>query len=162
MATDYFLKLMDIEGESQDSKHTNEIDVDAFKWHICQPGASSLTGGSGAGKAQIGDFEFQARHCKASPKLMQSCADGSHVATATFTIRKAGKEQQEYSVYTMSDCIISHYETVSPEDPNQSIPNDWFKINFSKIEHQYKEQKADGTLGGTVKGGWDVKQNKAV
>jgi len=103
MATDYFLKLTDIEGEAQDSKHTNEIDIESFAWNITQPGASSASGGSGAGKAQIDDFEFTIRHCKASPKLMQACADGSHIDSAILTIRKAGKEQQEYSTYTMTE-----------------------------------------------------------
>jgi type VI protein secretion system component Hcp len=39
---------------------------------------------------------------------------------------------------------------------------DQISLNFSKIEMGYKEQKADGTLGGEVKAGWDVKANKKV
>jgi len=35
-------------------------------------------------------------------------------------------------------------------------------LNFAKIEFEYKEQKADGTLGGAVKAGYDLKANKAV
>jgi type VI secretion system secreted protein Hcp len=35
-------------------------------------------------------------------------------------------------------------------------------LNFSKIEYEYKEQKPDGTLGGTVKAGYDVKAMKAI
>jgi type VI secretion system secreted protein Hcp len=35
-------------------------------------------------------------------------------------------------------------------------------LNFSKIEVEYKEQQHDGTLGGRIKTGWDVKSNKAV
>jgi len=161
MATDYFLKLEEIEGESQDSKHKNEIDILGFNWGVTQTGASSFGAGSGSGKAQVHDFTFTAYQSKASPKLMQACADGSHIGTATITIRKAGKEQQEYSVYTLSEAIVSDYKVYSPEDPNDSIPLETFKLNFSKVEHQYKEQKADGTLGGSVKGVWNVKENKA-
>ena len=43
-----------------------------------------------------------------------------------------------------------------------AIPVDQFSLNFAKIECEYKEQKSDGTLGGTVKMGWDVKQHKSV
>ncbi len=162
MATDYFLKLTDIEGESQDDKHKNEIDIESFSWQVKQTGASQVGAGSGSGRAQILDFAFKALHSKASPKLMQACADGSHIGTATLTIRKAGKEQQEYSIFTLSEAIVSEYTLMSPESSDASIPYDVFKLNFSKVEHQYKEQKADGTLGGSVKAGWDVKANKAV
>jgi type VI secretion system secreted protein Hcp len=30
------------------------------------------------------------------------------------------------------------------------------------MEVEYKEQKADGTLGGAIKAGWDLKANKPV
>ncbi len=33
-------------------------------------------------------------------------------------------------------------------------------LNFSKIEFEYKEQKPDGTLGGAVKAGYDVKSQQ--
>jgi len=160
MASDNFLKLTDIEGESQDDKHKNEIDITWYQWGAHQPGAGATGSGSGSGKVQVHDFAFQAKHSKASPKLMLACNDGSHIASAVFTLRKAGKEQQEFSVYTMSDCIVTKYETTAPIDDG-GIPDDKFNISFSKIEHQYKEQKADGTLGGAVKTGWDTKANKA-
>src|SRR6266446_3703664 len=35
-------------------------------------------------------------------------------------------------------------------------------LNFAKIEVEYKEQKADGTLGGSIKAGYDLKQMKEV
>jgi type VI secretion system secreted protein Hcp len=42
------------------------------------------------------------------------------------------------------------------------VPTDQITFNFSKLEMEYKEQKADGTLGGAVLAGWDVKANKKV
>ncbi len=42
------------------------------------------------------------------------------------------------------------------------MPVDQISLNFSKIEFEYKEQKPDGTLGGSVKAGYDLKQNKRV
>ena len=35
-AVDYFLKIDGIEGESQDSKHKNEIDVQSWNWGAFQ------------------------------------------------------------------------------------------------------------------------------
>jgi type VI secretion system secreted protein Hcp len=42
------------------------------------------------------------------------------------------------------------------------IPSDQISLNFSKIEFEYKEQKADGTLAGAVKAGYDLKAYKKV
>ncbi|MCX7712083.1 MAG: type VI secretion system tube protein Hcp [Chthoniobacterales bacterium] len=161
MASDYFLKIQDIEGESQDSAHKNEIDIISFNFEAAQPTAGGTLSGVGAGRVQVGTFNFVSRQSKASPKLMLACCDGTHIPTVTLTIRKAGKEQQEFSVYKLSDCIITSYKVESPND-DSGIPLDTFKIGFSKIEHTYKEQKTDGTLGGSVQAGWDVKANKAV
>ncbi len=42
------------------------------------------------------------------------------------------------------------------------VPVDQISLNFSKIEFEHKEQKSDGTLGGAVKAGYDLKLNKKV
>jgi type VI protein secretion system component Hcp len=34
-------------------------------------------------------------------------------------------------------------------------------LGFSKIQVEYKQQNPDGTIGPSVKAGWDVVQNKA-
>jgi len=46
MATDTFLKLGDVKGESTDDKHRDEIEVLAFSWGMNQPGSMSGGGGS--------------------------------------------------------------------------------------------------------------------
>ena len=42
------------------------------------------------------------------------------------------------------------------------IPIDSITLNFSKIDAEYKEQKSDGTLGGSTKAGYDFKANKKL
>ena len=39
---------------------------------------------------------------------------------------------------------------------------DQLSLNFTKIEFDYKPQKADGSLDSPVKGGYDLKANKKV
>ena len=46
---DYFLKLDGIDGESQDQKHKNEIDVMSFSWGEKQTGTAYQGGGMGSG-----------------------------------------------------------------------------------------------------------------
>jgi type VI secretion system secreted protein Hcp len=160
MAVDYFLKIEGIDGESQDAKHKNEIDLASFSWGATQGGTMAFGGGGGAGKVQMQDFHFVMRVNKASPKLFLACANGEHIKKAVLTCRKAGKEQQEYMKFTFSDLLVSSYQTGGSE--GDVVPMEQISLNYAKIEVEYKEQKPDGTLGGAVKAGYDLKQNKAV
>jgi type VI secretion system secreted protein Hcp len=158
-AVDYFLKIDGIDGESQDSKHKGEIELSSWSFGATQSGTHSAGGGGGAGKVSMQDFHFVMNVNKASPKLLLACATGEHIKKAVLTCRKAGKEQQEFVKYSFSDFLVSSYQT-GGSGSSEVIPMDQISLNFAKIEFEYKEQKADGTLGGSVKAGYDLKQNK--
>jgi len=160
-AVDYFLKVDGIEGESTDSKHKSEIDVQSFSWGETQSGTFTAGGCGGAGKVAMQDFHFVMQVNKASPKLMLACANGQHIKQAVLTCRKAGTDQQEYMKWTFSDVLISSFQTGGSAN-SDIVPMDQISLNYGKVEFEYKEQKADGTLGGAVKAGWDLKQNKQV
>jgi type VI secretion system secreted protein Hcp len=160
-AVDYFLKIDGIPGESQDSKHKGEIDIESFSWGATQSGAHAAGGGGGAGKVSMQDFHFVMKINKASPKLFLACANGEHIKKAVLVCRKAGREQQEFLTVTMSDLLVSSYQTGGSGHAD-ILPTDQISLNFAKVEFEYKEQKPDGTLGGAVKAGYDLKQNKAV
>ena len=159
MANDYFLKIDGIDGESQDAKHKGEIQLESFSWGATQTGTFAYGGGGGAGKVSMQDFHFVMKHNKASPKLMLACARGEHIKKAVLTARKAGKEQQDFMKVSMEDVLVSSYQTGGSATGDE-IPMDQVSLNFAKIEHEYKEQKADGTLGGAVKTGYDLKTSK--
>ncbi len=156
---DFFLKIEGIDGESADAKHKGEIDLESWSWGETQGGTFQHGGGGGAGKVQMHDFSMVKKIDKGSPKLMLACASGEHLKKAVLTCRKAGKDQQEFLKITMSDVLVSSYQT-GGHGHADVVPTDQISLNFAKIEFEYKEQKADGTLGGAVKAGWDVKANK--
>ena len=160
-AVDYFLKIDGIEGESADAKHKGEIDLDSWSWGETQGGTMSFGGGGGAGKVQMQDFHFVMKVNKAAPKLIVACASGEHIKKAVLTCRKAGKEQQEFLKYTFTDVLVSSYQTGGAAS-GSVIPSDQISFNYGKMEVEYKEQKADGSLGGAIKAGWDLKLNKKV
>lgn len=156
---DYFLKIDGIQGESPDSKHKDEIQLQSFSWGETQAGTALAGGGMGAGKVQMQDFHFVMNVNKASPKLFLACANGEHIKNAILTARKAGKEQQEYLKVTFSDLLISSFQTSGDAHAN-NLPLDQISFNFSKVEFEYKEQKADGSLGGAIKAHYNVKEQK--
>src|SRR5882724_10867154 len=158
---DYFLKLVGIDGESADHKHKGSIDLESWSWGESQSGTHGSGGGGGAGKVQMQDFHFVMKHNKASPKLMLACANGEHIKKATLTCRKAGKDQQEFLKVTLSDLLVSSYQT-GGSGHGDIVPTDQISLNFAKYELEYKPQKPDGTLDSAVKAGWDVKKNEKV
>jgi len=158
---DYFIKIDGIDGESTDSKHKNEIDVQSYNFGATQSGTMHAGGGGGTGKVSVQDIHFVSNVSKASPKLFLACCNGEHIKKAVLVARKAGKEQQEYLKITLSDLLISSYQGGGSAHDG-IIPVDQVSLNFAKIEIEYKEQKEDGTLGGVVKTGYSPKENKAV
>lgn len=159
-STDFFIKIDGIAGESTDSKHTGEIDVQSWSWTQAQAGSVS-GGGAGAGKVHMGDFTLVAATSKASPTLFVNCAQGSHIKSALFTARKAGGQQQEYLKFTLTDVVVSSYSVGAGGDIG-ILPVETVSLKFGKIKMEYSPQKADGSLGSPVITGWDVTQNTKI
>jgi type VI secretion system secreted protein Hcp len=160
-AVDCFLKLEGIEGESHDSKHKGEIDLESWSWGVSQHGSHGAGGGGGAGKAVMQDFHCVMKMSKVSPKLFLACATGEHIKKATLTCRKAGKEQQEYLKVEMEDLLVSSYQ-IGGNGDTDIVPSEQISLNYSKYQIEYKPQNYDGSLGGAVKAGYNLKENKKV
>jgi len=125
-----------------------------------QRGAYGRRRGRGRRQVQIQDLQFTTRISKAGPKLFLACAIGEHLQQAVLTARKAGGEQMEFLTYTLSDLLVTSYQSGASADTE--VVSDSVSLNFSKIQIEYKEQSAKGGVGATVKAGWDVRANKKV
>jgi type VI secretion system secreted protein Hcp len=150
---DMFMKITGfrqgvIKGESVDTKHPGEIEVESFSWDILQP-YDKTGSGLASGKRQLGQFRFSMKSQVATPHLLQACSEGEHLKTAVLTCRKAGGQQQEYMKWTISNAMVATVKTgcVGGED---ILPHDEVCLVFRQIQLDYREQKPDGTLGGAV------------
>jgi type VI secretion system secreted protein Hcp len=161
MASDYLLMIEGIKGESNDSKHKGEIEIESFSWGATNTGSHAAGGGGGAGKVSYQDFHFTTGVNKASPLLMLACATGQHIKKAVLTVRKQGGDQQEFYTITMEDLLVSSYQSGGHSGGN-TLPVDQFSLNFAKIKFGYKPQKPDGTLDSEVTAGYDLKANKKL
>ena len=160
MAVEYFLKIDGVPGESFDTKHKGEIQLESFSWSEASPGGAGPGGGGGAGKVQMQDLVVTMVVSKASPKLMLACATGKHYKDAILTARRAGKAQQEFLVFKFKDVVVTSYQTGGSAQAD--APMDEASLGFSTIELDSRPQKSDGSLDTAVKGGWDLKQNKPI
>jgi type VI secretion system secreted protein Hcp len=161
MAFDIFMKFDGIPGESTDDKHKDEIVLESFSWGESNA-ASRLAsgGGAGAGKVSMQDFHFTAHVSKASPVLMLYCANGKHIKTGAMSVRRADVERAgtDFLIYKFTDVLVS---SIQQGGNVNDLPLEEVSLNFTKIEIDYKEQKANGELGATVRFGWDLKTNKS-
>ena len=156
-AVDAFLKLEGIPGDSTDAKHKDEIEVESFSVGVSNTGRAAAGGGGGAGKVTFQDFHFTAATSKASPNLFLACANGHHIKQGTLTVRKAGREEQEFLKYTLTDVLVSSYEGSSVDD---AFPQDTFTLNFAKVVTSFSSTQPSGLLAEPIVTGWDLSQLK--
>ena len=161
MATaDIHLKLGDIKGESQDDKHKDEIDVIAFDWSVENAGSMSSGGGGGTGKARFTDIVFTHSLDKASPALWKACATGEHIKDGTITATKSGKGPQDFLTLKLSDVLVTSVSKSATGGTGKAEIVETVKMQASKVEVEYKPQKADGSLDAGVQFKFDIKANK--
>ena len=159
MAFDAFLKIESIDGESRDAKHPGWIDVLSFSWGETQAIDVSGGGGAGTGKVSMQDMHFVAATQKSSPKLFLACANGQHIKQAYLELRKSGGDPFTFVKWTLTDLLVTSYDTAGNPDGGTAVPTDSFSFNFAKIEFAYTEQSANGSPGTTISEGWDRKNN---
>jgi type VI secretion system secreted protein Hcp len=158
MAVDMFLKLDDIKGEAHDAKHKDEIDVLSWSWGVTQSGTTHAGGGGGSGKANFQDLTVTKWVDLASPKLLSAASTGKHLKEALLTVRKAGDKPLEYLKITLTDCLISSVTTGGSGADDRLTEN--IGINFAKVKFEYTAQKPDGSAGGVMPFGYDIKKNE--
>jgi type VI secretion system secreted protein Hcp len=146
-ASDIFLKIGDIKGESLDSKHKDEIDVLSWSW-----GTSTGTGKVKRGTIApqcIQDLELTKRLDSSTPSLIMMGLVGQSAKEATLTMRKSGKGQQEFLILKMTDVLVTSYHTDSNAG-DEALLTDQVVLSFSSIDVEYRPQNADGSLGQAV------------
>jgi type VI secretion system secreted protein Hcp len=158
MATDYFLKLDGITGESQDAKHKGEFDLLSWSWGASNPTAVGGTG-IGSSKAAVSEFSFSKYVDIGSPNLMLNCLSGKHIPTASITVRKAGENPVEYLKIKLSDVMISSFNVGASAGDGDRVQES-VSIAFAKIDFVYTQQTATGGAGGSANAGWDVVANQ--
>ena len=149
MASDFYLKLDGVEGESQKEGHTKEIELSSWSWGGSNTGSFAAGSGGGTGKFNSNDLSLSAPLSKASPKLIQACTKGTHIDKAVLSARKSGGDAKpyDYMKITLEHCLVSSYNTSGAGGGDLF---DQFSLNFSKITYEYFVQDpSKGTVAST-------------
>jgi type VI secretion system secreted protein Hcp len=142
---DIFMKIDDVQGESTDSSHKNEIEVSAWSWGAAQAGSSHSGPGAGSGKVVVQDLSFTYAADKSVPTLFGMVFKGTPFKKAQLTCRKAGGSPVEYIKIIMSSGLVSNVHVAGADTVSATVT-----LNFGKVEIDYTTQNADGSPGPEV------------
>src|SRR5947207_15370444 len=124
MASDYYLKINGVTGESQAVGMDEYIELDSFSFGASNPADVGGKGLSG-GKASLSDFSFTCGLDSASIGILKNLYTGTHIDTCTFVGRKTGGDAKPYTYLqvTMTNCFITNRSTAggSTGSPSQSL-----------------------------------------
>lgn len=155
---DMFLKVDGVDGESSDPKHTGEIQIDSFRMSAMTSRDSEAGGESGA--VRFSHFTFVSKVDKATPLLSRKLATNEKSPKVVLTCRKAGKDQQDYFMITLTNVNVVKVQIGRGEGGEEIIPVCECDLAFGKIEMQYREQTAAGTTSGPVVFVHDLQKNR--
>jgi len=132
-----FLSLIpEIKGESTDKEHKDQIDVLAWSWGMANSGTTHVGGAGGVRLASFQDLSLTKYVDKASPALMQKCANGGHLTTATLIVRKAGASPVEYIKIKLEEVLVSGVATGGSGGEDRLTEN--VSLNFGKVSLTYR------------------------
>jgi len=155
MAVDFFLKLDGIDGESVDSKHSNEITVMSFSWGASQHTSVSGSGGSGAGKATLADLSIMKNYDASSAPMYKALLLGTHITTGVLTAVKSGGDGSPFLTISLGEVFVTSVQiSGSSEVPMESV-----SFSYNTIKTQYAQQDETGKLNTKAAISYSLKQN---
>jgi type VI secretion system secreted protein Hcp len=161
MATDAYLQIDGIKGESADSAHQGWIELTSTSWGVVQPTVGSTSSsGHTAGHCEHRTLSLSKLADLASPILMQHCSMGKTIPKAKIEFMRAdgdGKRVKYYQV-EMENVMVSHMDQVMN---GGGLLQDEIGLCFSKVKWSYMQQKIGGGIGGSTAGGWDLAAKKS-
>jgi len=151
---DMFLYLQDIEGESLDADHTNEIEIMQWNWKMDNPAPFKLSHQDASTKVVIGNIEIQKTYDKSSVPLVKYLTTGQHVPLAMIECRKnAGDWKVTYLRIQLKDVMI---KAIDWKGGDRDVSPETVTLNFAEFQITYTLQEEDGVGTDMIDYGFDV------
>lgn len=163
MASDAYLQIDGIKGESQDVAHKGWIECMDVDFGVDQPRSASASTGGGhtAERAEFDDILVSKMTDLSTPILLQHCAMGKTIPKAKFEFMRADGDGKpiKYFEIELENVLISRCK---PGLQPGAGMTEHLCLKFSRVKWTYTQQKITGGIGGSTIGGWDLSANKIV
>jgi type VI secretion system secreted protein Hcp len=161
MATDIYVQIEGIMGESADSQHRGWIEALHVDWAVIQPrsATASTAGGDTTERAQFDELTLIKHADLSSPILMQTCSMGRTLPKAKINFMRADGhgERIRYFEIELENVLLGHVQSIiQPGD----ILAESVGLKFSKAKWRYTQQRIGGGAGGNTAGEWDLALNR--
>lgn len=153
-----YLKIGDIQGESQRADHEEEIDVHDIRWNIEQGSAAQVGKGRARARAQVSAVEIGKYVDASSVYLALACMQGKSFDEMVLAVRKdSGEAHLDYLIITMENVTISKYEVLGVgEDEDGQMLEEAVGLVFENVTYKYTVQEDDHSAGGEHEITYDI------
>jgi type VI secretion system secreted protein Hcp len=158
-ASDFFLTIPGIPGDSLDANFPKQIEVLDWSWGVTTA-ISPTNPGSGASKSKPSPFTFVSRLGSASPKLFLACAQGTSIPSATLSARHSGAGATVYLVIKLKTVFVTSYQ-VAP-GPVDAYPLDVVRLEYGAATITYNAQSSVGGPPTAITAGFNFLKDIAL
>lgn len=163
MASDVYMQIEGIKGESKDERHKDWIEVSGVHWGIHQPrsATASTAGGHTAERVEMKEVAFHKLADLSSPILAQTCAMGKTLPKVIFEFMRADGNGKPICYFRMElrNVLIGGVE---PGIEPGALLGEHVSLKYSEMVWKYTQQMVGGGSGGSTVGGWDCAANKVT
>jgi type VI secretion system secreted protein Hcp len=143
MAVKIFMNIDSIKGESEDSAHSQWIDVYGIDHGVSQNvSKKQLASSKGTGTPDFSEIVIQKAVDVSSPDLYLACADGNRIDKIVIEVCQAAGNKEKLATFTLEKCLLTNVRFIG-NDNNTDDPMEEVAFGFSKIN--YKVKKGDRT-----------------
>lgn len=145
MAFTGYVKIPDIDGESQRAEHEDEIDISDISWEIVQPATAQIGRGRARSRAEVSSLSCKKFYDASSPYIALAAMQAKSFNEVVVTVRRdSGDAHLDYLTITMSNTIISRYEIVGTdgEELQEAVG-----FAFENVKVKYIVQEEDHSAG---------------
>lgn len=156
----FYVFMKGIKGAVTETKHKDWFDAQNYSFGMSND--SSVGAGTQKnrvmGSTRLHDVSFSRLQDKASPQLMQACAEARNFDEVKVEFVRPGKQGEEvYQTMSYKNCVITSWQA-SGQGGTQGAEN--LTLNFVSIENKFIEYDEKGKAGSPVTGSYDA--SKAV
>lgn len=159
-ASNNFLKIDSINGESASKGHEKWIEIDDWNWGLRNTGPGVSGGVRSTGKAIFEDFSWSQQVDASVVPLFLGVADGKQFKDATLDVTRSNGQQTSASFFQMifKEVTLSSLHTSGSGADQQATAS----LAYEAVQLRYRPQDAKGGYGAWIEGQFSLKDNKVL
>lgn len=156
-----FIKFDGIDGESQDDKHKQWIDVLSLDWSVHRPGGGATGQSRRRGTTVVNDVNVVMEFEKSAPKLLEANLEGTVNPKVEIELTSNyGGSRETYLKYELTNVLVTSYQISGSGGGDDAVPTCVMSLNFEEIKVTYTEFDSKGKKGGKVETSWKIEEGK--